>query len=249
VWQVLLTLIFIFTTIGQSQAEPLPYGLEDSPETRLALAASLAAKSELNGVAYSWYSLDLAQCSGFVSRYLSYLGLPVELITESPKRYQPENGSPIPASSTHMQVARFRLLDQEVGGGYTLSLTVAELLEHPDEWLTLYGIQPGSLIYWTKAEAQIEYNGWVHVVILIGYTDTGEPVMADFAAGMNKGPMVGRSLREVANGLYWSNQANGWDLSPYPTNSNPDPLRVFVVDTLSIIESVQEAGVFGGNND
>lgn len=219
----------------------LSYGLENTIYTQTALEAAMAAKNELDGVAYSWYGIELAHCSGFGSRYLERLGYPVELVNESPYRYVPENQSPIPASSTHMQVMRFELLNAQLEDDYTFYISVEELLAADFDWQTR--IQPGSLIYWSKAEAQISYNGWAHVTILLGYqANSGEPIFAEFAGGMNNGPMLGRSLKEVADGLYYSDALQRLDLTPYGEPSQP--LQAYVVNVIGMYNVAENAGIF-----
>ena len=244
-------IIFLFVMFVASlvlaQDEVEDYGVVSAQDN--ILDAVRAAEAELEGIAYSWYSLELAHCSGFVSRYLEHLGLPTKLDVTAPTAYTPLPTSPIPASSTHMQVARFELLNEEVGGGYTQVTTVETLLRRPSGW-NLMGIKPGSLIYWSKAEAQIEYNGWAHVTILLGYDASQLPIFADFAAGMNNGPMLGRSLKQIADGLYWSGITRDWDLTPYDSLENPGPLRAYVVDVFGITAAALEAGIFMEmNND
>lgn len=223
-------------------ADNLPFDLVASPETVTAVNAAAYAGAEMAGLVYSWSSSERADCSGYVARYLLNLGLPTQLEETPPTAYIPLPLGPIPANSTHMQVARFALLDEQLGGDLNFYIPVEQLLQNTD-WSTNLGILPGSLIFWSKAEAQVDYNGWAHVTIVLGYTANGEPLFADFAPGMANGPVLGRTLKEIGDSLYWSDAVGGQDYTPFPTTGNPAPLQAYVVNTLTLIDAANEAGI------
>lgn len=215
-----------------------------TPNTPRILEAAEAAEAELEGIPYSWTDSRLTHCSGFVSRYLTYLGLPTTADSAGPSDYQPTPSSLIPNSNTKKQVLRFQLLDEQVGLGFTFMMTVDELLRRPNDWPEL-GIEPGALVYFTAAESHNGYNEWYHVAIVLGYTETNTPVLADFASGMANGPMLGRSLHDVATGIYQTNNLGEHDITPAGNINNPGaPLRAFVVNTLGLADAVEDQAIF-----
>lgn len=242
-WLLIVLLLLIVTNILMADGTEENFGLVMDEQTRIALDLTLAAQAELYDVEYQWNTLELAHCSGFASRYVSLAGMPVALDDGGPASYEAELGSPIPAANTLKQVTRFRLLDSEVGGGYTMELPVADLLYNQTDWSD-FGILPGSLIYFQVAESHNGYNSYHHVAILMGYNENGEPVLADFAPRMAHGPILGRTVNQVVAWLYYSVELEGWDLSVAATMNRPDYLSAFVVDTLGISQAAVEANVW-----
>jgi hypothetical protein len=207
--------------------DTLPYHLSDTPNTRLVYEAAFTASSELVGVEYDWDSPDLAHCSGFTSRYLSNLGFPVGWVTGSVSQYQPVESDPIALSGTVYQATRLDFLNQQLGGGFTVTVDVETLIHDWNDY-----VPTGALVYW---ETDVNHNGYdaiSHVAINLGYTDAGSPVLADFAAGMTNGPILGRSVEDVARGIY----GDELDLTP----SGDLPLQAYIYDVIGMMDQIGE---------
>lgn len=244
-WLLFAALLLVFFTkeVLANNSDDIPFGIIEEETTEQVLELVYQAQEQLYDVAYAWGTLDLAHCSGFVSRYIALAGMPTALDDGGPASYVPELGSPIPSSNTLKQARRFELLDTEVEGEFVTEYSVDELLNNPTEWID-WGIRPGSLIYFAIAESHNGYNSYHHVAILLGYNEQDMPILADFAPGMAHGPIMGRDLDEVVDWLYYSIEDGGWNLSTANTINRPSYLSALVVDVLGISQAASDAGIW-----
>lgn len=180
------------------------------------------AAESFNGAPYSWETG--AYCSSYVARYLSILGLPVERVVDSPYQYQPSVNSPIPDSSTYMQLNWFENFNLHYGGGFMLAVYSYELQE-----LDWRNIPIGSLIYMERAGlSQYGEDEVQHVAIFTGTNNEGVPLFSDFAAGMTNGPMTERSLTRLVLGV------NGDGEGGHLFEGRNGPVHAYIIDTIGI---------------
>lgn len=190
-------------------------------------AISQAIES-FGGRPYSWETG--AYCSSYVARYLSILGLPVERVIDSPYTYVPRIDSPIPDSSTYMQLNWFENFNIEFGGGY-LEIVNSNELEILD-WAT---VPVGSLLYLEKAGlSQYGTDEVAHVAIFSGFNEEGEPLFSDFAAGMSSGPMTDRTIRQLLVGV------NGDGRGGLVLNGTNGPVHTYIINVTGILTHLSE---------
>lgn len=184
-------------------------------------AISQAIES-FGGRPYSWETG--AHCSSYVGRYLRILGLPVERVIDSPYAYVPRIDSPIPDSSTYMQLNWFENFNLHYGGIFMLVVYSYELQE-----LDWRDIPLGSLIYMEQAGlSQYGEDEVQHVAIFTGINNEGMPVFSDFAAGMTNGPMTERSLDRLVFGV------NGDGEGGHLFEGRNGPVHTYIIDTIGI---------------
>ncbi len=213
---VILILIPFSSVFGQG-----PLSFEEALEVAL---------QNMAGQGYSWTSLN--HCSGFTAVYIQQLGIPIGSDLQGLHSYIPDP-EVFPNSSTTKQVTWFEFVDNNLAGDIVINYPVNYLLNNQD-WEDL-GIPIGSIIYFAEPIGHNGYNDYTHVAILSGYTEEGGPIFAEFAGGMGDGPQDGRTLDEVARGVYGLNYGE-WDIEPYDRGvSTPDYLHITIVDVVELM--------------
>ncbi len=206
------------TSISVAQEErvlkgELPLDLVPTTRSALALGASREARNFFGAAPYDLNSSR--NCATYSGQYARALGFSIARI--GPDEQPIGIGFPYGSGLLQLQWAQKHYPD----------LTwwmPAKSLRDPAAWET---IPPGSMIFLETAISHRGYNTLQHVTVLLGRNSAGEPLFADYAAGMLSGPVVGRTLYQLLR-LY----PNHWGWEPYPVPGAPEELRVMVFDAI-----------------
>ena len=191
----------------------LPLDLIPTTRSALALEAAQEARAFFGDAPYDLNSSR--NCASYSSQYARALGFPMAQI--GPSEHPIGTGFPYGSGLLQLGWAQDHYSD--------LTWWVsAKSLRDPAAW---GAIPSGSLIFFEAAISHRGYNTLQHVAVLLGRNSAGEPLFADYAAGMQSGPAVGRTLYQMLR-LY-PNQG-GWE--PYPVPGAPEELRVMVFDAI-----------------
>lgn len=145
------------------------------------------------------YKFGTRDCAIFVALFSTYFGIPITRDTASPTEYRPEPTSIMPHATTVKQVAWFKTIDRNLGGGFIKEPESKEISKE-EYWSS---INSGSLVYLkTEGESQHGYDQYSHVVAFLGFNEDKKPIFGEYAVGMKKGPEIERSLKQVLKMYY-----------------------------------------------
>jgi len=228
---VLIFFVVLLPSLSVSATGP-DYGLILDPRTSLTLEDTLAVQASFGESPYRITGGSPANCSGFVGRYLAALGFTTSFYTADWNQYQPDPDLPIPDLNAYMQLAWFIKADEAVPESIVRKVPVENLLTL--EAFPNLQILPGSLIFFETEDSHLDYNQISHVVIFLGYTVTDrQPLFAEFASGMQHGPVLGRTLLQVAIGMYETDASGHFLTEPISVGTaTPDHLYAFIVDPI-----------------
>ena len=142
------------------------------------------------------YKFGARDCAMFAAQFASYYGIPLERNASSIGNYDPKfPQNLLPDATTVKQVEWFKMINQYLGGQDLISYPKNGEIAKEDFWVS---INPGSLIYLrTAGESQHGYDQYSHVAAFVGLNQNSEPIFAEYAPGMEKGPETNRTLRQL----------------------------------------------------
>lgn len=196
--------------------------IAQSGEQLPSIPALDAAFDFFAGDSYSWNGY-LTYCSGFSAKYVEALGIELGSLTSSPNGYQAQVGDLFPDTNVLAQ-AKWILTNAPA---YSWQID-QDLMDDPS---TYEDIPIGSIIYFQHGG--LSQNGtdtYYHVAVSRGVVN-GVPFLADFARGMNNGPM-NRPLEQTWRGMF-----------PYTSMLEPtehEHLYALVFDVLGYADSLRQ---------
>jgi hypothetical protein len=189
--------------------------------TSLAIKNTDLVKEQMIGI-YSWE--ENRHCSSFVSLYVKNLGIPVNWL-----KYKNEDKNPFPWSNTAEQVRWARenypdkVHDSTLGDFLTGKL-----------WNE---IEPGDVVYLTAPIGHNGYNTYYHTAVLVGYKESGIPIFAEIASGIEAS--TNRTLEDLTS-FYKFVGTEPF----YIGTTTPKELVFTWIDFISIVEEIKENKFF-----